>query len=184
MREGSKVRRLRRQMASLQRRLGVLEGGRWRRTSNRPSGRETLAAEIEELEKQLTSGIYMEEDIVDPDIDEDVEVEDLDEDLDEVFMDDDLEFEEEDVFASEDKKGIDDEITQDYLSDVEAEEGVEQLTEGAPSDIAASNLHEAARRLDRLANYCEKHNEVKLAFQIDQLADRVDAQITTNEEGK
>jgi len=184
----TELKALRQQAASIEERITLLAGEK----RPEPIGRETLAAQIEELETNLVSGMYMDDDIdddIDLDIDEDDDIDlymdedddidlDIDEDADEDYSEVDIEYCE----ASETKPGVEDQITQDYLSDVEVLEEVTDLADGNPSDVVSSNqsLHQASSRLDRLAAYCEKHGELDLALQVDRLGDRVDAQIASN----
>jgi len=99
--------------------------------------------------------------------------------------DDDIDFDdvEEDIFlASEDKPGIEDEITQDYLNDVVEERGKEGLaTEPSMLDAAptgyVARLKSASARLDRVATHLEKQGRKKMAYRVDTIADAIDARI-------
>jgi hypothetical protein len=89
--------------------------------------------------------------------------------------------------ASEEKPGIEDEITQDRFSEVEEEaHGKELATDESMHDAAtASDIRRwkrASARLDRVADYLEKHGEVRLAFRVDKLAEAVDEAITEQEQ--
>jgi len=94
--------------------------------------------------------------------------------------------------ASETESGVEDEITQDYLSDVEDEEhGTELATDpttlavgekvGDGSKPMLARWKRASARLDRVSDYLEKHGQERLALRIDQIADRVDAAIKEEE---
>jgi hypothetical protein len=85
--------------------------------------------------------------------------------------------------ASElDPNGIEEEITQDSLSEVESITHGEELTD-APSmnELArkayVSKLKSASARLDLVADYLEKQGRKELAFRIDKVADMVDSKI-------
>lgn len=83
--------------------------------------------------------------------------------------------------ASETKPGIEDEITQDSLDEVEEEVGADDIaTEDTTKDVVASDyigrLNEASARLDRVAAYLEKGGQTKLAYRIDRLADALDSE--------
>jgi hypothetical protein len=84
--------------------------------------------------------------------------------------------------ASETAPGIEDEITQDFLDEVEEEVGADNIsTEDTTKDVVASEgyaarLAEASARLDRVASFVEKQGQVKLAYRLDRLADILDAE--------
>jgi len=122
----------------------------------------------------------------------------VDEDLDEIEeccdepgMDmDEPETASDDRAASEKKPGIEDEITQDYLSEMEDVAHGEELATQPDTNAAARNttpksaakeyvarLWSARQRLDRVANYLEKSGRRKLAFRIDKVSDSIDARI-------
>jgi len=195
-------------MDSLKDRVAALERTLRMRPTASKSGRRktTLAGEIEELERRLNAMSYMDDEIVDEDVvvdddvemgmDEEVDVEmgmddelemGMDEEIvdDEEFVEDDEDFEDEDFcagpkFGSEDKPGVEDEITQEYLSEVQGEAHGDELTtddsmlDAAPTEYVA-RLHRASKRLDRVANYLEKQGRTALAKRIDTISDAIDA---------
>jgi hypothetical protein len=89
------------------------------------------------------------------------------------------------MMASEDSPGVEDEITQDSLSEVEGEaHGEEQTTDDSVNDAATASeyvrrLKRASARLDRVASYLEKEGRKDLALRIDKIADAIDARIKT-----
>ena len=116
-------------------------------------------------------------------------VDDFDTDIDEE-LDEDLEVycRASDKNASLTKPGVEDRISQDYLSEVEDEAHGEELAtdksmlDAAPTRYSASEeyvsrLKRASARLDRVANYLEKHGRIELAKRIDEIADAIDARI-------
>jgi hypothetical protein len=97
-----------------------------------------------------------------------------------------MDMEEDYMYASEeDPSGAEEEITQDYLSDVVKLRGEEGLaTEPSMEDAARSAgmssvdyLKRASARLDKVATYLEKHGQVKVAYRLDKMADAIDARI-------
>jgi len=87
------------------------------------------------------------------------------------------------VEASEvDPDGVEEQISQDSLSEVL---GVTKGTQSKTHDSMLSvgkkayvaKMREASARLDRVASYLEKTGRVKLACRIDRIADAVDAKI-------
>ena len=190
---------------TLGRRIATMEAKIAARRSKRnpeKSSSDDLMGEIEALERKAgfwmdddagTSdcgesgmGSYMEDEIVLDDdsgmgyMGDEIVLDDDDDD-----DDDDIDFDdvEEDIFlASEDKPGIEDEITQDYLNDVVEERGKEGLaTEPSMLDAAptgyVARLKSASARLDRVATHLEKQGRKKLAFRVDTIADAIDARI-------
>jgi len=215
---------------ALEKRVVALErklGARQRKPAPKRSSRQTLAAEITELERRLDAMSYMDEDAaleddvdvgmdyMDDDMDvEEVGMDDLDmepvvddvEVVDEVVepaMDDELddELDEELVedeelvdycglMASETKPGVEDRISQDYLSEVEGVAHGEELAtddsmlEAAPTRYRASReyvsrLKRASARLDKVADYLEQNGRTELAERIDRIADAIDARISS-----
>jgi hypothetical protein len=170
-----------------------------RQTQKKTSGEDILAAlgGLEEMVKTACGETFMDDD--------EVSMSGWMEDDDEVsmggYMDDDdvidepvvleeaapvdlEEDEEEDiVYASEVKPGIEDEITQDYLDDVLEEEKEpddivtdETMLETAPTEYVA-RLMRASSRLDKVADYLEKQGRTELALRIDKISDAIDARI-------
>jgi hypothetical protein len=122
-------------------------------------GMDDIDAAVDEMEMEVP-------------IEEDVE---LDDDIEEVGM----------LVGSEVEPGVEDEITQDYLSEVQEEEHGEELTtDDSMNDAATASdddevvrFKRASARLDRVAQYLEKHGEMRLALRIDQIADAIDEAI-------
>ena len=205
----------------LEKRVAMLEKklGARRKPVAKPSARQTLAAEITELERRLNAMSYMDEDeLAEEDVDIGIDTAYMDElglddleaepvmmdeatvidevgDVVEPAMDDDMDELEDEAFCgeygmrgSETKPGVEDRITQDYLSDVEGEEHGEELTtdpsmlDTASTDYRASaeyvsRLKKASARLDKVASYLEKNGRIELAKRIDAIADAIDARI-------
>ena len=68
-------------------------------------------------------------------------------------------------------------LTQDYLEEVQDEANSSVPTQ----DAYLANLKEAATRLDKLATSVEAEGNGKLAFELDTIADEVDAKIASIE---
>jgi len=121
---------------------------------------------------------YMDEDEID--IVDESNMSYMDEDMDEMtYMDDD-----EMVTAEE---GVEEDITQEYLTDVLDEvrdpgtiDTDESMLDTAESGYTA-RLKSASMRLDRVATYLEKQGRKKLAFRVDKIADAIDARIKQEE---
>jgi hypothetical protein len=163
-----------------------------------PIGKKMLIAEITRLEGLLAKSRKSSEELVedlglDKDMGEgatvacDAGFEDMDFDEDDSISDellsDDDDFGGMAAFmASETAPGIEDEITQDRLSEVEDEVGAENIpTEDSTKDVVASQayaarLAEASARLDRVASFVEKQGNKRLAYRLDRLADIVDSE--------
>jgi hypothetical protein len=134
----------------------------------------------------------MDEDILVEDefMEHDILVEDdefMDEDDDELldedeFMDDDI-IGEDEFMAGEYETDIDDEISQDYLDDVEEAAGVTLQT----TDIRNANARKykgAVKKLEAIATHLEKHGRKKVAYRLDQICDRIDSEIRKSRRGK
>jgi hypothetical protein len=160
----------------------------------RVSARKQVLAEIESLEKRL-GGLYMDEPELPacdgmgpPAMDDDFGG--MGPAMDEGDLDDDLmgdEAAELPLVGSVEEAGIEDEITQDRFTEVEEEEHGKELTT-APTTLdlekPGSDLvrwKRASARLDRVAAYLEKHNELRLALRIDQISDAIDAAVNEKE---
>lgn len=87
-----------------------------------------------------------------------------------------------------DPKGVEEDITQKYLTEVEKlEHGTELATDAsmlkaAPTGYVA-RMKSASARLDAVANYLEKTGRKAMALRIDKIADQIDSRIagfTTN----
>lgn len=142
-----------------------------------------VRAEIEELEGRLSQ-------------DEDIFVDDeplpeeepalMDEVVDDLDAQDELEDEMAQIkelegclmTSSEEKKDVEDDITQDSLTEVEDEAGSKVDTEPDTKSVVSfeSRIDEATKRLDRVATYLEKQGRKDLALKIDKLSDALDAQ--------
>ena len=185
-----------------------------RRSGSDP--RRAILADIDNLERQLEAGrgwMDMDEELIvepgmgqpgymdmdddasmgrpgymdlDDDLDADLDDDDLPEMGDMTYMDMDMD---EDMVASEvDPNGIEEQITQDSLTQVEDLRGAQGLaTEDSMEDAARvgadsdseyiARLTRASKRLGRVAAYLEKHGRIKFAYRIDQMADAVDEKI-------
>ena len=166
--------------------LGRELSGPARKASAKPrrrmSAREQVLAEIRDLEKRL-GFVFMEDD--------------MEEEIAPAmgpYMDD-----EEmapgcggPMMASETEAGVEDEITQDYLTEVEEEQGATGIATEPSANAAAdagppanpekvARWKRAAARLDRVAEHLENHGQKRLAFRIDQISDRIDAAIKKEE---
>jgi hypothetical protein len=198
-------------VAALERKLGVPQTAAPKR-----EGRPTLASEIDELEKRLAMYMddddlaedFGETDIVVEDelgcgeefgmddelIVPEVELDGVIEDANELGLDDEFGMDGEDEEfcnasereASEAKPGIEDEITQDYLDEVEEEAHGKELTtdfsmlDAAPTGYTAAEeyvarLGAATARLDKVASYLEQHRRKAMAIRIDKISDAIEA---------
>ena len=192
-------------VAALEKELGITASERHPKT---------LIAEIEDVEKRIEAMGYMDEDVITDDVivddgfsDEPFDV--LDEPV-EDFMDDGFSDEPFDVLdepvedfmdmdtgmtedycggpmmASESKPGVEDEIDQDYLSEVV------DLVRGGDSAVTNKSMLDAARagseehvallrsasaRLDRVADHLQKTGRKKMALKIDMISNSIDARI-------
>ena len=129
-----------------------------------------LAARIEALDRQLKA--------------EDEEAEEEKEAADAIEDDAGVE----DKKASEFMRGIEDEITKDRLREVERlQHGTELTTDTGMLQVSPTRseykekLKLASARLDRIADYLEKHGYRELAFRVDKIADACDAKIKEGE---
>ena len=167
--------RLQERVAALEKKLGT--------AASQGNVRDSLVAEINRLEKKL--GGYMDDDNVIPG----------DGGVAEPATDDLLASDDDDdddcVNASlKDPSGIEEEITQDRFTEVESETHGEELASAesmealgrqvgkkqVASEVVA-RLKKASDRLDKVAEYLEKHGRRELAFRIDKIADAIDARI-------
>jgi hypothetical protein len=116
--------------------------------------------------------------------DDDMEmVADDDEDKD-MFADDEEEMvadvEEEMVADVEDTIGDPfDDVSEVLAPDAPSGKGIDVVSKKASKAKFASTLKEAARRLDRVAEYLEKSGKKKLAYRIDLIADAIDEKISS-----
>lgn len=138
------------------------------------SVRRELIAEIKQLEQRL--GMYMDDDVVPGNGG-----------VAEPMTDDALAT----CASIKDPSGIEEQITQDKFTEVEGETHGEELatfpsTEEAgrkspgltvKSSDYTSRLKSASDRLDRVADYLEKHGRREMAHRIDKIADALDARI-------
>jgi hypothetical protein len=178
--------------------------GSFMNTRKQTSSRKTLLAEIDELERHIGGMAYMDEEDGMAYMDEDdlavelddVAVEDLDADpvevVDEMSYMDDEDMEPGCMQASEEAPGIEDEITQDSLSEVEDLRDKEGLATEPNANAAARNttppagshpmwaseyvkrLKKASAHLDRVATHVEESGDKELALRIDKIADAID----------
>jgi len=150
---------LKARIAALEAKLGI--------KASQPDARTALAAEIKSLEKRL--GMYAGKDEDEDDKDACA------------------------TCASEkDPSGIEEQITQDKFTEVEKITHGEELATFPSTEEAGrkspgltvkaseynSRLKSASERLDKVADYLEKHGRKELALRIDKIADAVDSQIS------
>jgi len=194
---------LKREIRAAERRLASLR--KKASASRRPTASEVILAEIAQIEEKLACGemgapmeapmsyMEMEESMdymdymdmdMDMDMDDDIIIEDdLDDDFDDEMSY--MEMEEPMGYMHAADEGVEDEITQDYLSDVvnlmgKGDLATEPSMEDAARDASMTSvdfLKRASARLDRVSNYLEKNGQVKIAFRLDKMADAVDARI-------
>lgn len=175
------ISKLRSQIASLEKRLATCAN-----CEEEP----IVADEVLTEDETITSGLDDLDDLNDDDdlegLDELDELDDLDDDDDLDGLDDDDLDDDDILLASEEKDGVEDEITQDYLDEMEEETDTDDVStedsvlDASPTKMASSRidrLRSASRRLDRLADYVEKHGEKRMAEKLDRIANAVDAQI-------
>jgi len=132
------------------------------------SERETLASEIEALEKRIgtvASG--------------DVKVAADDEKKDEAKVEDKAE---EKKASLVDPNGVEEQITQKRLTEVEnLEHGTELATGDSMLDVAptefVARLKNASERLDAVATYLEQTGRTEMALRVDRIANAIDARI-------
>lgn len=133
--------------------------------------RETLAAEIEALERKLSGSTLP-----------DVTVADVqprtaaDEEKEEDKKDD------EKKASLVDPSGVEEQITQKRFTEVEdLEHGTELATGDSVLDVApteyVARLKNASSRLDAVAEYLEKTGRQNMALRIDRIADSIDARV-------
>ena len=160
------------ELEGLKRRIAALEAklaGAGRRSDDEEvDEKEQVAAEIAAFERELAAA--------DKDEDEKACVSaDKDED--------------EGKKASEvDPGGIEEEITQDRFTEVERlTHGTELATGPSMGAVAptrseyVARMRSASARLDKVADYLEKHGRRELAFRVDKIADAIDARIKGGE---
>lgn len=147
-----------------------------------------LAALEESLDEEDVSLADDGEDFTEDDVelveDDDIEAEDMSDSAVESLTgdDDDDDDDSDDVVESSivDPDGVEERITQDFLSEMQGITHGEQLTT-APSmlDVArkayVARMRAASARLDRVAEYLEKQGKVETAYKVDRLADEIDA---------
>jgi len=137
----------------------------------------------DESESMMDDDLYVEDDEDEMFMDDDFDDEDDFDDLDDDFVDEPVVLEEDLVYASETRPGIEDEINQDSLDDVleERKDPASIVTDMSMLDAAPTNyvarLKSASARLDKVAAYLEQQGKKKLAFRIDKIADAIDARI-------
>lgn len=141
--------------------------------------RETLAAEIEAIERRLNgTGILPEVTLADVHsrtaADEEAD-EKVDEKVDEKKDD-------EKKASLVDPNGVEEQITQKRFTEVEdLEHGTELATGDSMLDVAptgyVARMRNASARLDRVADYLEKSGRMQLAMRIDRIADAIDVRV-------
>ena len=151
------------EMEQLKQRIAALEAklGKAGKAEEGDDEKEKLASEIASLERQLGAG------------DEEKEKEAADED------------DEKSKKASEvDPGGVEEEITQDRFREVEKITHGQELATGPSMGAVAPTRSEyvarmkaASVRLDKVAEYLERHGRRELAFRVDRIADAIDAKI-------
>jgi hypothetical protein len=124
------------------------------------SERQVLAAQIEALELKLKAA----DDSDDEEIDEKVDEKD------------------EKKASLVDPDGVEEQITQKSLTEVEdLEHGTELTTDDSMLDAAptgyVARLKSASARLDAVAEYLEKSGRTAMALRIDRIADSIDARV-------
>ena len=175
------VEKLAHRVAALEQQLAADEGEKDDGDKKEASERETLAAEIEALEHKLQAENGEE---LPPVTVEDVLVETAAE---KTGSDDE---DKDDKTASlVDPNGVEEQITQKYLTEVEdLEHGTELATGDSMLDVApteyVARLKNASSRLDRVAEYLEKTGRQQMALRIDQIADAIDQRVAKVEGGK
>lgn len=127
------------------------------------SERQVLAAQIEALELKLNAA----DDADDKDDEDDEKVEDKADEKKASLVDPD---------------GVEEGITQKYLTEVEdLEHGTELATNDSTLDAAptgyVARLKSASARLDVVAEYLEKSGRTAMALRIDKIADSIDARV-------
>jgi hypothetical protein len=145
-------------------------------------------AEIPEDLEETEGDFEVAEDEVDEDVlelpeDQDDEAILSDEEEDDLAFLDEFE-EEETTTASEVTPGIEDEIGDEAnggnpsVSEIaEGGEGVEVSTDAEVFPTESEYVAKITARLDRVANYLEKHGQKKMAYRIDLLSDKLEASI-------
>jgi hypothetical protein len=135
---------------------------------------EMLSQDDEDVMSQMVDEMdYVEEPVLDDLVDEE-EVVVYDEEPEFVGQDD------EDLmsmlYSSEESPGVEDEITQDCLKEVQEEEDKDKIpTDTSVKETAkVARFREASRRLDRVADYFEKGGRKDLALRIDKLSTALD----------
>lgn len=165
-------------VAALEKKLGL--------KASQSDARKNLVAEIKSLEKRL--GMYMDDDVIPGD---GGVAAPAPAPVDELGMED-MSACGGGMLASEkDPSGIEEEITQDKFTEVEGITHGEELADFDSTEDAGRNspglkvsasdgisrLKRASMRLDRVADYLEKHGRREMAFRIDKIADALDARI-------
>jgi len=169
---------LRKEIASLERRLEATENDE----------DQNINAQLAELEEELGCDTVSEMDEMEM-LDEEPMMDTLDEcvECDEDAFDNGLVPDEEPLdemamYSSEDSvekilAGIEDQITQESLKEVEKAAGSGVVTEPSTLSVAptgyTARLSEAEERLDRVANYLEEQGRKKFAYRVDRIADAV-----------
>ena len=175
------VNKLALRIAALETRLGVTAADESKKDEDKAekkeaSDRETLASEIEALEKKINA------------TDAQVTLADVhprtaaDEESDEKKEDAKEDKKEEKKASEVDPNGVEEQITQKSLTEVEnLEHGTELATEPTTLDAAptgyVARLKNASARLDAVAEYLEKTGRTQMALRIDRIADVIDSRV-------
>jgi hypothetical protein len=177
----SEIEQLRQRIAALESKLAAVKkfADDEEEETEEKTARDRLAAEIAALERRLNAD--------DEDEAEEEKKEAKSKKADEDDDEGDTE-EKEAKRASEIDTGIEDEITTDKYRELQRlQHGTELTTDTMMLQVAPTEseyketLKLASARLDRVANYLEKHGYRALAFRVDKIADAIDAKI---KEGK
>jgi len=179
----SEIEQLRQRIAALESKLAAAKkfADDEEEETEEKTARDKLAAEIADLERRLNAD---DEDEAEAEAEEkEAKSKKADEDEDEGDAE-----EKEAKRASEIDPGIEDEITTDKYRELQRlQHGTELTTDTMMLQVAPTEseyketLKLASARLDRVANYLEKHGYRALAFRVDKIADAIDAKI---KEGK
>ena len=164
--------RLAQRVAALEKRVdfgGIVDNADRKEASER----DFLASEIEALEGRLAAAIN----------EEDVEEKGSSDEEKEVKAEDDKKDDEKKA-SIVDPNGVEEDISQDYLHEVEdLEHGTELATGDSALDVAptefVARMKNASARLDAVADYLEKTGRTAMALRIDKIADAIDSRIAS-----
>lgn len=162
----------------------LASGARSSRTASRDVvSRRQVLAEIEALERRFAGD---DDDADDAGgMDEDIPVTAGDDEGEDAFDAEGAPEEDAGMTASESAPGIEDEITQDRFTEVEdLRHGEELATNPSTANAAGytARMKEASSRLDRVAEYLERHGRSEMALKLDRIADAIDQQVDEAED--